>query len=128
MIHPRRSLIRASALSAIVLAFWSAATPLAHGASSTISNRGSITFSICKVAASPTACTGPTGALSPGQNSRTKYSWEDTDMIYILSGCKLQIYTYLGGGQQGWADYGLGGSSGRWMKVPDPGGDFRMRC
>ncbi len=93
-------------------------------------NGGTRSFSICRDAASETSCGSGLGTLLAGQNSKTKYGWADTDMIYIPSKCTLQEYTWSQSSMR-WINYALGGSSGRWMKIGGLNGtavQFRVVC
>jgi len=65
---------------------------------------------ICKDAISETKCGSTHGWLSPGQNSKSKYGWADTDGIFCGKGwwCKVAAVTFRG--------YGSGWNS-RFIKV-----------
>lgn len=100
----------------------------AHAAGATVYNNGSRLIHLCHNAASTTACAGPTGSIKPGENSRTRFGWQDTDMIWIHARCTLDKWGYFSG-QQRWYRYAMSGSSGRWMKIGDmSGGTFRILC
>lgn len=34
--------------------------------------------------------TSPTGLLSPGENTKTKFGWSDSDGVYVATGCVLR--------------------------------------
>lgn len=68
-----------------------------HDAS--ITNVGSISMIVCKSAASPMKCgtSSPRGVLYRGQNSKKKFGWKDTDMLFLRHGECLDGYKgYVG--------------------------------
>jgi hypothetical protein len=102
----------------------------AHAAGASITNGGSRIFSICHNAASESACASGIGVLQSGQNSKSKYGWEDTDMIAIPANCQLQKWTvappYY---DTDWRPWAAGGTNGRWFKINDlQGGKYRVVC
>lgn len=65
---------------------------------------------ICHNAASETKCASGFGWLSPGQNSKSKYGWADTDGIFCGAGTWCMIFhnTFRGSGH---------GFNARFIKV-----------
>ena len=107
------------------------ATPgAAHAAGASITNGGSRVFGICHNAASESACASGFGILAAGENSRSKYGWDDTDMIQITANCQLQKWTvappYY---DTDWRPWAAAGSTTRWFKVNNAqGGKYRVVC
>lgn len=94
-------------------------------------NGGTVSFTICKSAASTTSCvtTSPRGTLLPGQNSKTKFGWADTDMILLSSGCTLSQYTWYQSSMM-WMPYAVANST-RWIKVSGSNGNpikYKVTC
>lgn len=95
-----------------------------------VKNGGSRDFLVCSSARNSTECGGTVGVLSPGQNTRTKFGWADTDMIDINANCKLYQWAYSGG-QMKWVLSAIAGSTSRWMKVPGNNGNtitYKVTC
>lgn len=94
-------------------------------------NGGSRSFTVCKSAASTTSCatSSPRGTLLAGQNSKTKFGWSDTDMIFLSGGCTLSQYTWYQSSMM-WMPYATASSS-RWVKVSGSNGNaikYRVTC
>ena len=119
------------ALAVAGLAALAPATPASAALNDlVVKNDGARSFGICRSAASDTTCSGPTGTLASGENSKSKYGWSDTDMIQLAGGCTLHKHTYLGAGQHGWQLYAVATTT-RWVKVPGWNGatqSFKVTC
>lgn len=79
-----------------------------------IHNVGTSSISICRVWALPSSqvvssrCPSTIGLLNPGQDSKTKYGWNDTDGVFVPRRTFMRVEGY---------PWNICSSSSLWMKI-----------